>query len=163
MKRNILPKTLASFKKLDRQPDEIVVVDGGSTDKTAKVARKKGAKVITVEHRGIGYARDKGLLKATCDIVAFTDADTIVPHDWLVKIEETLPDKRCRGIRDVPRAGRLVGVPRIRELVPAMAQSDFIFRLVFLWRRGRIWHLSVKLALPPADFLKIIKLRRILK
>src|SRR5258706_9663525 len=85
-----LPKTLESLKKLDRKPDQIVVVDGGSTDATATVARAHGATVITVAHRGIGYARDKGLEKATGDIVAFTDADTVVPHDWLVKIEETL-------------------------------------------------------------------------
>jgi len=93
-----LPKTLSSLKKLDRKPDEIVVVDGGSTDKTAEVARKNGAKVITVEHRGIGYARDRGLEKATCDIVAFTDADTIVPHDWLVKIEESLSRSKVVGV-----------------------------------------------------------------
>src|SRR5512143_1531574 len=84
-----LPRTLESLKKLDRKPDEIVVVDGGSTDKTASIAREHGATVITVAHRGIGFARDKGLMKATGDIVAYTDADTVVPHDWLTKIETT--------------------------------------------------------------------------
>lgn len=85
-----LPKTLESLKKLDRKPDEVIVIDGGSTDATARIAKEHGAIVLTVEHRGIGYARNKGLLKASCDLVAFTDADTIVPKDWLVKIEETL-------------------------------------------------------------------------
>lgn len=93
-----LPRTLESLKKLDRKPDEVIVVDGGSTDTTAAVARKHGAKVITVAHRGIGFARDKGLLAATGDIVAFTDADTVVPHDWLVKIEETLSRPGVVGV-----------------------------------------------------------------
>lgn len=93
-----LPRTLASLKKLDRKPDEIIVVDGGSTDSTAKVARAHGATVITVAHRGIGFARDKGLQKATCDLVAFTDADTVVPHDWLTKIEETLSRQMVVGV-----------------------------------------------------------------
>lgn len=93
-----LPKTLASLKKLDRKPDEVVVVDGGSTDETAKVARAAGAVVITVAHRGIGYARDKGLIKATGDIIAFTDADTVVPHDWLVKIASTLTRPGVVGV-----------------------------------------------------------------
>ena len=85
-----LPATLDSLDKLDRKPDEVIVVDGGSTDKTAQVATAHGAKAITVAHRGIGFARQKGLEAATGDIVAFTDADTVVPHNWLTVIEETL-------------------------------------------------------------------------
>jgi glycosyltransferase involved in cell wall biosynthesis len=85
-----LPVTLESLQKLDRKPDEVIVVDGASTDKTVEVAQKYGAIPITVEHRGIGYARQKGLEKATGDIIAYTDADTVVPHDWLTKIEESL-------------------------------------------------------------------------
>ncbi|MCX6793774.1 MAG: glycosyltransferase [Candidatus Gottesmanbacteria bacterium] len=93
-----LPRTLESIKKLNRQPDEIIVVDGGSTDRTANIARQHGAIVITVAHRGIGFARDKGLVKAKGDIIAFTDADTIVPHDWLTKIEETLSQSGVVGV-----------------------------------------------------------------
>lgn len=82
--------TLDSLWKLDRKPDEIVVVDGNSTDKTAVVAQDHGARVVTVEHRGIGFARQMGLKTAIGDIVAFTDADTIVPANWLTVIERTL-------------------------------------------------------------------------
>lgn len=93
-----LPRTLASLAKLDRKPDEIIVVDGGSTDATANVARQNGATVIVVPHRGIGFARDKGLMKAKGDIIAFTDADTVVPREWLTKIEETLSRPGIVGV-----------------------------------------------------------------
>lgn len=93
-----LPKTLASLARLDRKPDEIIVIDGGSTDKTAKVGRSLGAKVVTVEHRGIGYARQKGLEAAKGDVIAFTDSDTIVSADWLTKIEETLSKPGVSGV-----------------------------------------------------------------
>jgi peptidoglycan-N-acetylglucosamine deacetylase len=93
-----LPRTLESLHKLDRKPDEIIVVDGGSTDDTAKIARQNGATVITVAHRGIGFARDKGLEKANSDIIAFTDSDTVVPRDWLTKIEETLTRPGVVGV-----------------------------------------------------------------
>lgn len=82
--------TLQAIKQLTIQPNEIIVVDGGSTDKTAQIAKSFGAKVLPVPHRGIGFARQKGLEAATGDIIAYTDADTIVPHDWLEKITKTL-------------------------------------------------------------------------
>jgi glycosyltransferase involved in cell wall biosynthesis len=85
-----LPKTLASIGALARKPDEVVLIDGGSTDKTAEIAKKAGVRVVTIPHRGIGFARQQGLLAATSDVVAFTDADTTVPPLWLTKIEETL-------------------------------------------------------------------------
>ncbi len=93
-----LPRTLDSLRTLDRKPDEVIVVDGGSTDNTAALAKKHGAKVIIVSHRGIGFARQQGLKKATRDIIAFTDADTVVPQDWLVKIEETLSRPTVVGV-----------------------------------------------------------------
>jgi peptidoglycan-N-acetylglucosamine deacetylase len=93
-----LPKTVTSLLNLKRKPDEVVVVDGGSTDKTSEVAQKAGAKVIIVKHRGIGYARQQGLKVAVGDIVAFTDADTVVPPDWLEKIEKTLSQKGVVGV-----------------------------------------------------------------
>ncbi|MBI5448967.1 glycosyltransferase, partial [Candidatus Gottesmanbacteria bacterium] len=85
-----LPKTLASLKKLLRQPDEIVVVNASSTDKTATVAKQFGARVITTPLKTIGYSRQKGLTAARCDVIAFTDSDAILPPDWLTVIENEL-------------------------------------------------------------------------
>lgn len=81
-----LPKTLDSVRKL-LHPDfdvEVIVVNGSSTDRTAQVAREAGARVVTIVKDGIGRARQKGLTEAQGKIVAFTDADTIVPPDWLI-------------------------------------------------------------------------------
>ncbi|OGG07037.1 hypothetical protein A3D05_02075 [Candidatus Gottesmanbacteria bacterium RIFCSPHIGHO2_02_FULL_40_24] len=80
-------KTLESIEKTDKKnwDVEIVVVDGGSTDRTASVAKEKGARVIHEPHKGIGFARQHGLLHATGEIVIYTDADTVVPRDWLTK------------------------------------------------------------------------------
>lgn len=86
----LLPATLKSLAALDKKPDEVIVVNGASTDKTVEIARKLGAKVVTVPHYTIGYSREIGLEKAHGDILVYTDADTIHPKDWLIKIEETL-------------------------------------------------------------------------
>jgi glycosyltransferase involved in cell wall biosynthesis len=80
--------TLESIKQLEKERDweiELIVVNGSSTDKTAKIAESYGAKVINEPRKGIGYARQQGLIHATGEIVAFTDADTLVGPDWLIR------------------------------------------------------------------------------
>ncbi|WP_435531414.1 glycosyltransferase family 2 protein [Ruania halotolerans] len=52
-----------------------VVVDNGSTDGSARIAREHGATVVTEARRGFGSAAHAGLLASTADIVAFCDAD----------------------------------------------------------------------------------------
>lgn len=52
-----------------------IVVDNGSTDDSAAVARSLGALVVTEAQRGFGAAAHAGLLAATADVVAFCDAD----------------------------------------------------------------------------------------
>lgn len=94
----LLPQTLASINKLSRTPDEIIVVNASSTDKTAAIAKQNGAKVIIVEKRTIGYSRQVGLKAAKSDIVAFTDADAILPLDWLTRMERFLKEPGVVGV-----------------------------------------------------------------
>lgn len=93
-----LPQTLESIKKLTRPPDEIIVVNASSTDNTADVAKKYGAKVLTEEKRTIGYSRQIGLKAAKGDVVAFTDADAIVSSDWLSQMERYLAQPGIIGV-----------------------------------------------------------------
>src|SRR6266403_2606080 len=57
-------------------PDEVIVVDNGSTDRTAERAREAGARVVTAP-RGYGRACAAGLraLSPDCQIVVFLDGD----------------------------------------------------------------------------------------
>lgn len=52
-----------------------IVVDNGSTDGSADVAREHGAQVVVESRRGFGAACYAGLLAATSPVIAFMDAD----------------------------------------------------------------------------------------
>jgi glycosyltransferase involved in cell wall biosynthesis len=61
-------------------PAEVIVVDDGSDDETAGVARSFGAKVLTHDHnRGLSAARNSGLEAATQPWIALLDSD----DEWL--------------------------------------------------------------------------------
>lgn len=83
-----LPDCLASLKNQDYKGEyEIIVADNGSTDDTAGIARKFGAKVVSCpERKGVFYARQAGADAACGEIIAQADADTVYPRDWLQRI-----------------------------------------------------------------------------
>jgi glucosyl-3-phosphoglycerate synthase len=68
--------------------DELVVVDGDSSDATAECARDAGARVVQqsdlTEARGKGAALQAGVRATTSTLVAFVDADVLEPHAGLV-------------------------------------------------------------------------------
>ena len=65
---------------------EVVVVDNGSTDNTARIAKEHGAIVISEPARGYGHAYMAGFKHATGDIIVTGDADMTYPFDALPEL-----------------------------------------------------------------------------
>lgn len=63
------------IRKIQRFADEIIVVDGHSTDGTAKIVKRLGVKVLLDKKRGVGFAKRLGIAKAQGDIIVLIDAD----------------------------------------------------------------------------------------
>jgi len=83
-----LPETLLAIKNQTYTNFEVIVVDNNSTDATAEIAKKYGATVISEKIKGVAAARQAGFMTAKGSIIASTDADTIVPRNWLSRIAE---------------------------------------------------------------------------
>ncbi len=92
--KNEEPATAAFVAALlgqTRRPDEIVIVDGGSTDGTADTLRCLAAaepriRVLRAEGANISQGRNVGIQAAVGEVIAVTDAGTTAHPDWLAQL-----------------------------------------------------------------------------
>ena len=81
------------------KPDEILIVDGLSTDATCTIAKDLGNQVYLNYARHAAGGRNVGIHEATGDVIAFTDADCIPRRDWLAQIKDVFKrDTELEGV-----------------------------------------------------------------
>jgi len=80
--------------------DEIIYVDGNSTDNTAKIAGKYTSKVYFDGREGAGAARNLGASKSKGDVLVFIDADSFPDKNWLKNLKKDF-DEGCVAVGGV--------------------------------------------------------------
>lgn len=76
-----------------REAYEVIVVDGNSRDRTRELAEPLADSVFIQKSLRVGGARNDGIMAAGGDIVATTDADCILPRDWVERIGRNFAEK----------------------------------------------------------------------
>ncbi len=77
---------------------EVVVVDDGSNDNTAKIAESAGATVVRQENAGPAAARNRGWKSATGRFICFTDSDCIPTAGWLENLLDGFTDSQVGAV-----------------------------------------------------------------
>jgi len=85
-------------------PVEIIVVDGGSEDKTIEIAQSIADIVISAPGTNISQARQIGAEAASSDIIVTTDADSVPPPGWLEKLLRHFSDPNVVAVGGPVRA-----------------------------------------------------------
>lgn len=89
-REELLPQTLESLLRQTFPAEEIIVVDDGSTDRTAAVAESFGkpVQVIHQENSGPSAARNRGFLESQGEFIHFFDSDDLaLPNKHEIQVE----------------------------------------------------------------------------
>lgn len=121
-----LGEALDSVFKQDLLPEDVVVVDDGSTDDTARVVRRYGGRVRLVQqaNQGCGAATNAGLACVSSPLVAFLDADDV----WL-------PRKATAQIMRLEESPELAGVFCRANVFRGSLADPVVLRAADVWGR----------------------------
>ena len=89
---------LDGLARLDYPDYEVIVVDDGSTDRAAVIARRYPVVVIQTHNQGLALARNVGLKEATGEIVAYIDDDARPDPQWLRYLAATFMSTAHAGV-----------------------------------------------------------------
>lgn len=106
---------------LPRERYEVLVVDNGSTDQTARIAAEAGARVISEPVPNRCRARNRGAREAQGRWIAFLDSDCVPEPGWLTELDQTI-GALGQGERVAAIAGD------IRPALPRTPVEDYIAR-----------------------------------
>ena len=132
----MLERCLSALVEQTRLPDEVVVVDNGSTDNTAAVARSFGAVVIFEPVKGIPSATAAGFDAARSEILGRLDADSIPSNDWCERVVDAFENNE-----------HIAAITGTADFYGGRKFTNWMGRNVYI--NGYLWSAEIALGHPP--------------
>ncbi|MCI5207837.1 MAG: glycosyltransferase [Candidatus Electrothrix sp. ATG2] len=110
---------------------EIIVVDDGSTDRTAEIARQFSVAYYHQENQGPAAARNAGVNLTQGNLVFFTDADCVPDPNWLEEMAAPFARPDVAAVKGAYRTEQ-------KGLIARFAQVEFEERFTMLEQRESI-------------------------
>ena len=134
-----LPATLASLAKLQPQPFEVLLADGGSTDETIAIAEAAGIQILQSSVQGRSSQMNAGAAATSGDLLCFLHADTVLPPDFVSLAVEVLADRRTAlaGFVSIMRGNKLRRLTTTHNFLKTW-YAPLLFRPVSFFKGGRL-------------------------
>jgi cellulose synthase/poly-beta-1,6-N-acetylglucosamine synthase-like glycosyltransferase/peptidoglycan/xylan/chitin deacetylase (PgdA/CDA1 family)/spore germination protein YaaH len=111
----VISQTLFSLLGADSDDFEIIVVDDGSTDKTAQMVQddfgdNKRVKFFTISNSGKPDALNFGISKTNAEIIITLDADTVFTKDTITKLVQHFQDPKVGAVAGNTKVGNRINL-----------------------------------------------------
>ena len=115
---------------LQNGPDEVIVVDGGSSDRTRQIASEFCTVTIIEDMKGLARARNIGWRQSNGDLILFLDGDAYMTPDTLSSLLEILKNPGTAGVTCRISCANLYRlVPRLRDIDFRIQYSESFLRI----------------------------------
>ncbi len=95
---SFLPGTISAILNQTHPPDELLIIDDGSTDNTAEMATRYPVRVISHEkNKGLAAARNTAIANARYPLLAAFDVDAVADPAWLASVLDAFQDTQVAG------------------------------------------------------------------
>jgi GT2 family glycosyltransferase len=145
---DLLRSILINLSAQTRPPDQVIVVDNGSTDATQLVAREFRVDLaLFPENRGFAVAVNEGIRQARGDWLLILNNDVVLEPEWLERLLASAEEENASFA-----AGKLL---RMDEVQVLDGSWDLVSRAAYAWRcgygrtDGAVWSVRRKIAFAP--------------
>ncbi|MTI79119.1 MAG: glycosyltransferase [Marinobacter sp.] len=118
---------------------EIIVVDNGSSDRTPQIASTYADLVLNKPEGNVGAVRNYGIANASGEVIICTDADCLVPRDWIEKGVVLLQKQAHQvfggGLRTREGAGWVEKYWTLNESGKSTQQRSLMGSSIFIWKK----------------------------
>ncbi len=126
---DLVRSILTNLATQSRKPDEIILIDNGSTDDTQLVAKEFGiAPIVFPENRGFAIAVNEGIRHAAGDWILILNNDVVLETDWLERLIASAERENAAFV-----VGKLLRPNGTSEIDGSW---DLVSRAAYAWRCG---------------------------